>query len=222
MRTRHALTLLSIPLFILSTLAIASPAVAAPTSARITVSELFAEVPTKTPVTTGYDRGLFAHWIDADRDGCDTRKEVLIAESVVPVSFSSGCTVSRGEWYSWFDGATWTAPSDVDIDHFVPLSEAWKSGAHAWTANQRRSFANDLDHAGALEAVTDNVNASKGDRDPAAWLPPRADQSCRYVSEWVVVKYRWNLSVDSTERAAMNDILVGDCANTIVTVPPKG
>jgi len=222
MRIRHALVLFSIPLFLASTLAVVSPAAAATTSARIPVSELFAEVPTSSPVTTGYDRGLFTHWIDADGDGCNTRAEVLIAESLVPVSFSSGCTVSGGEWYSWFDGATWTAASDVDIDHFVPLSEAWKSGAHAWTANQRRSFANDLNHAGALEAVTDNVNASKGDRDPAAWLPPRADQSCRYVVEWVVVKYRWNLSVDSTERAAMNNVLSGECAKTIVTVPPQG
>ena len=222
MRSRHALALLSLPLFALSTLVLSAPAVAAETDTQIPVTELFAEVPTAAPVTTGYDRDLFTHWIDADGDGCDTRQEVLIADSLVPVTFSSGCSVSNGEWYSWFDGATWTAPSDVDIDHFVPLSEAWQSGAHAWSADQRRAFANDLGHAGALEAVTDNVNASKGDRDPAQWLPPLADQSCRYVAEWVVVKYRWNLLVDSTERAAMDDILVGDCANTMVTVPARG
>lgn len=222
MRSRHALVLLSLPLFVASTLAFTTPAVAAETSAQIPVTELFAEVGTANPVTTGYDRGLFTHWVDADGDGCDTRQEVLIAESLVPVTFSSGCTVTSGEWYSWYDGATWTAPSDVDIDHFVPLSEAWQSGAHGWTAGERRAFANDLGHDVALEAVTDNVNQSKGDRDPAVWLPPLADQSCRYVAEWVVVKYRWDLTVDSTERAAIDDILVGDCANTIVTVPPKG
>ncbi|TFD50573.1 DUF1524 domain-containing protein [Cryobacterium frigoriphilum] len=222
MRSRHALALFSLPLFVISSLAITSPAVAAETSAQIPVTELFAEVGTASPVTSGYSRDLFTHWIDADGDGCDTRQEVLIEESLVPVTFSSGCTVSSGEWYSWYDGATWTAPSDVDVDHFVPLSEAWQSGAHAWSADQRRAFANDLGLAVGLEAVTDNVNQSKGDRDPGAWLPPLADQSCRYVAEWVVVKYRWALTVDIDERAAMDDILVGACANTIVTVPARG
>jgi Protein of unknown function (DUF1524) len=81
------------------------------------------------------------------------------------------CAVSRGRWVSSYDGATWIIPSDVDIDHVVALKEAWESGARTWSATNRQRFANDLGHGWTLEAVTDNVNASKGDRDPAAWLP---------------------------------------------------
>ena len=222
MRNRLILAAALIPSLCLSLLVVAAPAGAATTGQQVPVAELAAQIGSAAPVTTGYDRGLFSHWIDADGDGCDTRQEVLIAESLVPVEFSSGCTVSGGEWYSWYDGATWTAPSDVDIDHLVPLSEAWQSGAHAWTAEQRRAFANDLDVSVALEAVTDNVNASKGDRDPAGWMPPLADVGCRYVSDWVVMKYRWDLSTDNSERAAIDDTLSGDCGAALVTVPAKG
>ncbi len=73
-------------------------------------------------------------------------------------------------WYSPYDGAAWTAASDVDIDHMVPLAEAWASGAWAWTTSQRQTYANDLGGP-ELWAVTDNVSQSKGDKDPAEWQP---------------------------------------------------
>ncbi len=219
---RPALTLTLIPILALSATSFAAPAVAAEPSAQVAISELLAELFTAAPSTAVYDRALFVHWIDADGDGCDTRQEVLIEESRVPVVMGSGCTVVSGEWYSWYDGATWTNPSDVDIDHFVPLSEGWKSGANSWAADRRRAFANDLGLDTALEAVTDNVNQSKGDRDPAAWLPPLAAVHCEYASDWVLMKYRWDLSVDTTELSALNEIISGECASTLVTVPSKG
>ena len=74
---------------------------------------------------------------------------------------SSSCAATAGRWVSPYDGATWTAASDVDIDHMVPLSNAWKSGAAAWTTSKRQSFANDLSNP-QLWTVTDNVNESKG------------------------------------------------------------
>ena len=82
----------------------------------------------------------------------------------------SACAATSGSWYSAYDGATWTAASDVDIDHLVPLAEAWDSGASGWTTAQRQAFANDLTRP-QLIAVTDNVNQSKGDQDPAEWMP---------------------------------------------------
>lgn len=167
-----------------------------------------------------YDRSYFTHWIDANSDGCDTRAEVLKAESLVPVTYSSGCTVATGQWYSWYDGATWTNASDVDIDHLVPLSEAWKSGAWNWTADQRQAFANDLGYAHALEAVTDNVNQSKGDQDPATWMPTL--EQCNYAIDWVTQKWRWNLSVDDNERSLLGTYLNGtQCGTTSVPLPPK-
>lgn len=198
-----------------------SPALAVTPGGTTTPAELLTELTTSVPVVTGYDRDLFPHWIDADSDGCTTRQEVLIAESATPAVVASDCTVESGQWESWYDGSTWTAPSDVDIDHVVALSEAWKSGAHAWSADQRQSFANDLDFDLSLEAVTDSVNASKSDRDPAQWLPPLTETHCRYATTWVLVKWRWNLSVDTAERAAISSIFEGGCGDSVVTAPAK-
>ena len=156
---------------------------------------------------TGYDRKLFVHWIDADGDGCTTRFEVLIVESLTPVSISGSCTLSGGSWVSPFDGVATTNPSDLDIDHLVPLAEAWDSGAHSWSASRRRAFANDLDLAAALVAVTDNLNQQKGDRDPAEWLPPRAAYRCTYVRDWIAVKKKWELSIDPAEADALRRVL---------------
>ena len=126
-------------------------------------------------------------------------------------------------WYSYYDGKTWTKPADVDIDHVVPLAEAWRSGARAqkWTAVRRQAYANDLGYAYSLQAVTDNVNQSKGDRDPAHWLPPRAAARCTYVVRWTAIKYRWHPSMDKTEKATSGRLLSGSCGNTKITPPAR-
>lgn len=154
----------------------------------------------------GYKRSLFKHWIDANRNGKDTRAEVLIAESLVSVTFSStGKTVSTGKWLSLYDGETWTKASDVDVDHVVALAEAWRSGAWKWSSSRRQSYANDLGVAWTLRAVTDNVNQEKSDDDPTYWLPPLESAICVYLTEWVAVKIRWKLSVDAEERQSIRD-----------------
>ena len=147
----------------------------------------------------GYDRDLFADWYDADRDGCNTRKEVLIAESLDPVQIGSGCSISGGRWFSIYDNVETTDSSKFDIDHMVPLSEAWDSGAWNWNADQRKHFANDLDQPFFLIAVTASSNRSKSDRDPAQWMPPNASYHCTYVRIWIEIKRAWDLSVDQAE-----------------------
>lgn len=117
----------------------------------------------------GYSRDLFPHWITISGT-CNTRETVLKRDGT-NVVVSSACAATSGTWVSPYDGATWTAASDVDIDHLVPLSNAWKSGASAWTTAQRQTFANDLTNPQLL-AVTDNVNESKGDSGPEDWKPP--------------------------------------------------
>lgn len=221
---RSALTLRILPAFALSAAMIAAPApvLAAEPSGQVEISALLAELETAADSTATYDRDLFKHWVDADGDGCDTREEVLIAESVTPVVKDASCTITSGKWESWYDGATWTAPGDVDIDHLVALGEAWKSGAADWTADRREAYANDLGLDTHLEAVTDNVNQSKGDRDPTVWMPPVASVDCRYATDWVLAKYRWDLTVDAAEIAKLNDVISGTCAATVVTVPTKG
>lgn len=155
----------------------------------------------------GYDRDLFRHWVDADGDGCDTRKEVLIAESLEPVQTGSSCAILSGRWYSIYDNTETTDSSRFDIDHVVALKEAWDSGAWSWTADQRRDFANDLSQPYFLIAVSASSNRSKGDRDPAEWLPTNTSYRCAYVRIWIDVKRAWNLSVDQTEYDALRNIL---------------
>lgn len=166
-----------------------------------------------------YGRAKFPHWRDANGDGCDTRQAVLISESRIEASREDDCTVTHGRWRSMYDEERWGNPSDVDIDHVVALREAWVSGAYGWSRSTRAKFANDLRFRPSLRAVTDNVNQSKGDRDPAEWMPDQA--TCRYVINWVQVKYRWRLKANRAERAAIADHLSGDCGSRRVSVPRR-
>ncbi|MER7415455.1 HNH endonuclease family protein [Micromonospora peucetia] len=196
-----------------ATLGLAAPAHAATVS--VPLRTLVADLPVATEVRTGYSRNLFPHWTDTDSDGCNTRYEVLIAEATTRPTVGSGCRLTDGRWRSYYDAAYWTNPSDLDIDHMVPLAEAWDSGARNWTTTRRQAFANDLGDVRSLVAVTDNVNQSKGDQDPATWLP--TNEKCRYVGEWAAVKTRWRLTVDSTEKSALTSH-AGSCTNITITV----
>ncbi|WP_435792378.1 HNH endonuclease family protein [Actinacidiphila glaucinigra] len=151
----------------------------------------------------GYERTAFRHWIDADRDRCSTRSEVLLTEAVTPPAVGAGCALTGGRWYSYYDATYVDGPSGLDIDHVVPLAEAWDSGASQWTPAQRQAYANDLDEPRALVAVTARSNRSKSDKDVAEWLPPHAAARCGYLVDWVTVKTRWHLAVDDIERDAL-------------------
>ena len=134
---------------------------------------------------TGYDRSLFRHWVDADGDGCDTRREVLIAEAVTAPTIGAGCALSGGRWRSVYDNATETGSGrGFDVDHLVPLAEAWESGAWAWSRDDRERYANDLGYDHALVAVSARSNRAKGARDPAEWLPPDESAHCWYAAAW--------------------------------------
>jgi len=150
----------------------------------------------------GYDRDLFPHWDDLDGNGCDARDDVLAAESQPP---GVPChDLEGGTWHSLFDDTTLTDPSEVSIDHMIPLAEAWRSGAHAWDTDRRRAFANDITHPDTLIAVTPASNTAKSDQDPADWMPPAPGTACRYTRAWVTVKETWNLTVDTDERDALH------------------
>jgi hypothetical protein len=145
----------------------------------------------------GYDRARFKLWIDANKNGCDTRAEVLIAEATVKPRKSAKCKLTGGKWLSSYDGIRYTDASKLDIDHLVPLAEAWRSGAWAWTDQQRMEYANDLEDEWALNAVTASVNRSKGDKDISQWLPKK--NVCAYLGGWVSIKARYELTVDLAE-----------------------
>ena len=211
MRARRHVIRISTVLALLLTVPSALVAGGTAASAAETYSQPFqtavSQLPVRTESRTGYTRDQFKLWVDADGDGCDTRKEVLISEADDPVTVGSSCSLSGGRWFSYYDRVSWTDSGRIDIDHVVPLAEAWDSGARSWTATQRQSYANDLGDYRTLVGVTDSVNQSKGDQDPATWQPSLSSFRCTYARAWVQVKWYYHLTVDSAEKSALNSML---------------
>jgi hypothetical protein len=215
-RTTAIATTIAVALGVLVGGALAAPAAAAK---ERKVQSLLNSLKVSPERPAGYNRNLFPHW-DSVGHGCTVRSIVLIEEARRGPSTGRACPVGSGEWFSQFDGVTVTDPGRLDIDHMVPLAEAWRSGARNWTTPVRRAFANDLGYSGSLIAVTASSNRSKGDQDPARWLPPRVSYRCTYISEWIAVKWRWRLRVDASEQAALR-VQVSACGNPRITVPTR-
>lgn len=159
-----------------------------------------------------YNRRDWRHWVDADRDCQNTRAEVLIAESVTPVSFvpeddGDKCRVNSGQWVGPWTGEVFTDASDVDIDHHVPLGHAHLSGGWEWPPERRRAYANDLDNPNSLQATGARLNRSKGKKPPDEWLPDETAAWCRYAADWISVKEQWDLTVTAAEVGALEDML---------------
>ena len=183
------------------------------------LAELLGLLVVAEEVPAGYDRDLFRHWIDENGDGCSARAEVLIAEAQERPSIGDRCALVGGRWWSLYDERTFTNASEIDIDHIVALKEAWDSGAHAWSAARRQAFANELRVPWALIAVSASSNRSKADKDPAQWLPPAAAARCPYLAAWMAVKVRFALTIDTAERNALRELVVG-CPTTTAPVQP--
>ena len=169
-------------------------------------------------VRAGYVRTKFKHWVGAG-NGCDSRKAVIIAEAIVKPVVEKGCVIKGGEWLSVYDLVKVTEAGKLDVDHMVPLAEAWDSGASAWDDAKREMYANDQTDPRHLIAVTGASNRSKSDRDPAEWLPTNKAYLCEYLTNWVSIKVRWNLSVDKIEKAAIETGLKS-CKSTKFSVVP--
>ena len=164
---------------------------------------LLGQLRVKAEANASYSRSKFVHWSDLDSDGCDTRKEVLISEATTRPRLGSGCRLTRGAWRSVYDGKNYATYGGLDVDHMVPLKEAWASGARSWTAGTRKAYANDLGYRYSLNAVSASANRSKGDKEPGSWMPSNRAYRCTYVTSWVAVKWRWQLSVDPSEKAGL-------------------
>ena len=156
-----------------------------------------------------YDREQYGDWRDADGDCQDTRTEVLIQEADGPIKWESGrkCEIASGTWEGPFTGETFHDPSELHIDHLVPLKEAHISGAAGWPPAKKRRYATNLEDPRVLIAVEGATNMSKGSDDPAEWLPPDDGYQCRYIKDWVGVKKKWGLAMDSAEKAAIRRAL---------------
>ena len=185
------------------------------------VTSMLSALTVQDEVATGYLRSKFRHWIDVDKDSCNTRNEVLIAESTAATKIASKCSIKSGKWLSKYDNIQVTKAKDLDVDHFVPLNEAWQSGAYNWDDATRTAFANDLGYAGSLIAVSAKSNRSKGDKDPNRWMPNHKSYRCEYLANWVAVKYRWSLSVDASEKKFLVSEVKKCGAKAKVSVPKR-
>lgn len=160
---------------------------------------------------TGYARSQFPHWSDPDRNGCDSRNDILKRDLKV-IIFKDGtrdCKVISGELVDPFSGKKVlfnlnTAASNIDIDHIVALSNAWQTGASYFDKDARSSIANDPLN---LLAVDASLNRQKGDGDAATWLPPLKSFRCEYVARQVAVKFKYKLWVTAPEKKAISSIL---------------
>ena len=162
----------------------------------------------------GYDRDKFNLWTTVPGKGCDTRDWVLYRQSRPR---QASCGAEKGHWISLYDGLVLTQARQLDIDHMVPLAEVWASGGRAWKPRQREAYANDL-YPRTLIAVSLSSNRSKGDSDPAEWLPPRRAYICRYLTNWVAVKYRWRLTIDPAEKRVIARRF-RNCPGAALTLP---
>jgi hypothetical protein len=162
---------------------------------------------------TGYERSQFGPaWSDVDRNGCDTRNDILNRDltSIVYKSGTHNCLVLSGTLIDPYSGEEISflrgvaTSSDVQIDHVVALSNAWQTGAFKLTYEKRLAFANDPMN---LLAVKGRLNSQKGDGDAATWLPPLKSIRCAYVAQQIVVKAKYGLWVTPPEKAAMVGLL---------------
>lgn len=221
---RSACVMVTFPVLLFSSVSVSAhaapvrdgvPEARAATKTSATV--LLSRLSVKSEQNSGYSRELFKLW--TTKNGCTTRNQVLKDESLVPVKVTSRCAVVSGKWRSPYDNVVVTNPRGLDIDHVVPLQEAWGSGASKWNSDRRKNYANDLGYSASLIAVTAHSNRSKGDDDIAEWQPENVKYLCTYATNWVSVKYRWKLAVDGREKTALQKIFK-KCGNPTVTVPP--
>lgn len=146
-----------------------------------------------------YDRSLWKHWIDEDKDCLDTRQEVLLEESLEPPTLSGKCKIEGGVWHCLYSDTWVNNPKLLDIDHIVPLSHAYKMGGDKWDFEKRKAYANDLSFPGHLIAVSKYENRSKGNKAPNEWMPLNEEYWCEYLENWITVKNNWDLEYSKDE-----------------------
>ncbi len=186
---------------------------------EVTASSVLSSLPVKgRAAKTGYSRSQFGQaWADVDRNGCDTRNDML-KRDLTNIEFkvkTRDCVVLSGVLLDRYSGETINfvrgnvTSMEVQIDHVVALSNAWQTGAFKLTLMQRTAFANDPMN---LFAVKGRLNSQKGDGDAATWLPPLKSFRCTYVAQQIAVKAKYSLWVTAPEKEAMTRILAA-CPN---------
>lgn len=182
---------------------VAGPPVPAPVDPRAELARLAID---DQPNGAGYKRDLFmpgGKWQDPDRNGCDARRDALRAQAAPPIT-GPGCSTAGGRWPLVYVAGVTTNPADVDVDHVVPLSAAWRSGARTWSTDRLVAYAAD---PAILWVVDDGANQSKGDRGPEAWRPKERAVWCTYGQRWLSIKVTYGLTATTAERDAVGQLL---------------
>ncbi|WP_051639889.1 HNH endonuclease family protein [Cellulomonas sp. URHE0023] len=170
----------------------------------------------------GYSREAFGQaWADVDRNGCDTRNDVLARDLVAQRTQDDDCTVLAGTLDEPYTGTRETFvrgpdSADVQIDHVVALADAWETGAQQWSPQKRLAFANDPAN---LLAVDGPANQDKGAADAATWLPPNKGYRCIYALRQIRVKAAYGLWVTAAEHDSL-DRELGRCVVATTATPP--
>ena len=162
----------------------------------------------KTDFGKGYNREDWGNWIDEDKDGLNTRDEVLAEESLIKPVISNNKVV-YGKWFDKYTGKYFTNPRDLDIDHLVPLKNAHISGASNWSKRKKNRYYNYLKYDNHLIAVSKSANRNKSDKSPIEWLPPNEEYQCEYVREWYKIKTDWGLTVEEGFDKVSNRVCKG-------------
>jgi len=183
-----------------------SPVQAADTATYKSTADAIKVLKVAPESRTGYVRTKFTHWVNSDGNklGCDARKAAIIRDAQVKPTVGKACALEGGKWTSVYDNVVVDKAGSLDVDHMVPLAEAWDSGASAWTPEKRKMYANDLSDPRHLISVTAASNRSKSDQDPADWMPTNTAYTCTYIANWVSIKVRWALTVDDKELKALS------------------
>ncbi|MBC7421155.1 MAG: HNH endonuclease [Bdellovibrio sp.] len=151
--------------------------------------------------TTPYNRlAQFGTWIHGEDRCLNTRAEVLKRDSKVNVSFTaSGCSVSDGKWTDPYSGKSFASAADIQIDHFVPLKNAYMTGAFEWDSKKRCLYANYMGNNFHLLSVSGRENLVKSDNSPTGYIPPNPVYVCQYLKQWLEVKLIWSLRMTPEE-----------------------
>ena len=166
-----------------------------------------------------YDRGEWHHWDDITP--CwNVREEVLYRDAVKDASLTlldknknrtedkaKACYVAGGTWNDPYTGQVFSNPSDLDIDHMIPLNYAAQHGGQSWDSVKKESYANNLDYSHHLIAVSASANRSKSDKGPGEWKPSNTSYYCVYAKDWISISNTWSLSVSQSDKDSLASML---------------
>lgn len=185
------------------------------------VDSILSKLTPGEPQRVPYDREEWDHWITAPgaKSCWNVREQVLYEEAVKDSvklldkndkevkNVKDACKISKGEWKDPYTGKTFTNPSDLDIDHMIPLAYTARQGGQAWDADKKKDYANNMGNPNHLIAVEASANRQKGDQGPSTWKPSDKGYHCSYATSWTVISSEWGLTVPEADRKAIQDML---------------